>query len=140
MYTILATSPERCTIWPAVLLMTAILVIMLCCCTYNLDNEMLTFFHHIGVNIWNLLRDVLEEWEILVITTVALRDGARNMINAFQQPGCYIIDIHCLIHVIQLVINGQVLSMASVKKLIELVNSIVSHAQMSNVFYAELWK
>ena len=82
----------------------------------------------------------MEDWEIFVLTLVALRDGAFNMVNAFEQPGCHIIDIHCLCHILQLVIGGEVLNMASVKKLIELVSSIVSHANMSNQFYAELWR
>ena len=97
-------------------------------------------FYNAGENIWNLLKCVLEDWELLVKTLVTLRDGAKNMIKAFEALDCYIIDIHCLCHILQLVIGGELLTMASVKKLIELVNSIVSHAQMSNLFYAELWK
>ena len=86
------------------------------------------------------MKEILTDWELLVVTLVALRDGAANMVKAFEEADCYMIDIHCLCHILQLVIGGEVLNMASVKKLIELVNSIVSHANMSNVFYAELWR
>ena len=118
--------------------------------------------NHTAVNIWkfvkgniigtNLLKlwfrisntfpysELLEAWNLLAVTLWGLRDGAQNMVSALNQPGCFIIDIHCLIHAIMLVIDGNVLSMASVKKLIGLVHDIVSHAQMSNLFYAELFR
>ena len=83
---------------------------------------------------------MLEEWNLFVITLWALRDGAHNMIAAFNQPGCIIIDIHCLIHAIMLVIDGNVLKLASVKEVLQIVRNIVSHAQMSNLFYAELFR
>ena len=87
-----------------------------------------------------LFSDLLEEWNLFVITQWILRDGAQNMVAAFKQPGCYILDFHCLIHGIMLVIKSGLLTMASVKKLIEMLRKIVSHANMSNQFYDELWR
>ena len=89
-------------------------------------------------NIWNLTKLVLENWEILELVIVALRDGAQNMIKAFEN--CDIIDLHCLIHALMLVINSGLLNMKSVKTMVIAVREIVSHANMSNNFYAELYR
>ena len=75
---------------------------------------------------------------MLEIVKVALRDGAANMIKAFEDSN--ISDLHCLIHALMLVIESGLLDMKSVKTMIELVRQVVSHAQMSNVFYAELFR
>ena len=62
------------------------------------------------------------------------------MKKAFKEGDCDILDFWCLIHNLQLVVEGGLLTLASVKKLIGLVHDIVSHAQMSNLFYAELFR
>ena len=71
------------------------------------------------------MKSVLEEWEILLIVNVALRDGAFNMKKAFKEPGCYIIDLHCIIHGVQLVITVDILDMPSVKALKEEIQKVV---------------
>ena len=86
------------------------------------------------------MKSVLEEWEIFLIVNVALRDGAFNMKKAFKEPGCYIIDLHCIIHGVQLVITVDILDMPSVKALKEEIQKVVNHAQMSTNFYAELFR
>ena len=98
------------------------------------------FFCNLAVNIWDFTKKLLEEWNLLLVTFWALRDGAYNMVNAFSQPDCLIDDFHDLCHAIQLVINDVLFLMASVKKLIEVCRAIVTHAQKSNLFYDELWR
>ena len=87
-----------------------------------------------------MIKNVLEDWEILLIVLFALRDGAENMKKAFKEGDCYILDFWCLIHNLQLVVEGGLLTLASVKKLILSVKKVVNHAQLSNNFYAELFK
>ena len=40
---------------------------------------------HTGENIFKLVSDTLEEWNILDKVSIALRDNAANMICAFEQ-------------------------------------------------------
>ena len=87
-----------------------------------------------------MVKSVLEDWEVLLIVLVALRDGAENMKKAFKEGDCYILDFWCLIHNLQLVVHGGLLTLASVKKLKEAVKKVVNHAQKSNTFYAELFR
>ena len=86
------------------------------------------------------MKDVLEKWDLMQVTTVALRDDAKNMIKAFTMVGCYILDFHCLNHGLQLVIGDELLEMLSVKNMIGMVKAVVNHAQLSNNFYAELFR
>ena len=77
---------------------------------------------------------------MLLITILAVRDSAENMKKAFREPDCYIDSINCIIHVLQLVIGDGLFSLASVKSLILMVRKVVTHAQLSNNFYAELFR
>ena len=94
----------------------------------------------IAENIWKLVKSVLEDWEVYLLVMIVLRDGAQNMIAAFNLPGCFMEALSCFIHTNQLVILHELFTMPSVKKMITSVKQVVSHAQLSNVFCAELWR
>ena len=89
---------------------------------------------HNAENIFNCLKKVLEDWEILSLVKVALRDNAPNMVAAFNEDGCSILSIGCLNHSLQLVLKDEIFSMESIKNMIEKAKKICTHASHSIVF------
>ena len=77
--------------------------------TFNPDAKDNSLFFVTAENIWKLIKSVLDDWELFLVVMIALRDGAANMIKAFQEAGCSIEDLHCLIHGLQLVVCHELL-------------------------------
>ena len=81
---------------------------------------------HSGINICDILSELLEEWNILKSKVhLLLRDNAANM-----ALGARLLDIPnlaCFIHTLQLVINDAILSQRSVIDMLAKSRSIVGH-------------
>ena len=60
---------------------------------------------------------ISDDWSLVDKTHIAVRDTAANIISAFNQPGCDIIDCDCINHVLQLALNDEVLEQQNVKNL-----------------------
>ena len=95
---------------------------------------------HTAENINATLTKVLEDWNILDKTGPSLRDNAANMVAAFNVPGSTLVGIGCLNHTLQLVIKDGLFSLRSVKSLIEKCHALIAHANMSTIWYHELYE
>ena len=120
-------------------------------------------YSHTGVNIMKVLMDQVEAWEVTGKVGPCVRDNASNMVATFKAPhapeACYIdsfngqclengenmedslhiqhplVSIGCLNHTLQLAINDEIYSMASVDNLLAKCRAVVTHANLSTTFY-----
>ena len=103
---------------------------------------------HTGENIMKVLKDQIEAWEVTGKVGPCVRDNASNMVATFKAPhapdasyidssnGQYpLVSIGCLNHTLQLAINDEIYSMASVDNLLTKCRSVVTHANHSTNFY-----
>ena len=95
--------------------------------------------HHTTENIYSRLESTLLDWNIMDKVCVCLRDNAANMKAAFNVPSCPLSSAPCLNDALQLVIKEELLSMKSVKSLIQLCRKLCRHGSRSNLFYSELY-
>ena len=95
---------------------------------------------HTAENIYKKLSGLLEEWQLKERVVLALRDNAANITAAFNFPGCTINSAGCLNHSLQLVVKKELFSLKNVESLIAKCRRLVGHANMSVVFYSELYK
>ena len=80
------------------------------------------------------------EWDIINKVQLCLRDNARNVTAAFNEPNCMIKSSPCLNHPLQLVIKSEVFSMTSVESLIKKCRKLCTHANHSTIFCYEFYK
>ena len=66
-----------------------------------------------------------------------LRDNASNMVAAFDEESGFT-SAGCLIHSLQLVIKKEVIEFPAIKEALDKARKICTHANKSNIFYAEL--
>ena len=83
---------------------------------------------------------ISDDWSLVDKTHIAVRDTAANIISAFNQPGCDIIDCDCINHVLRLALNDEVLEQQNVKNLKVKVSKVTMFAAHSNNFETELKK
>ena len=95
---------------------------------------------HTAENIYEKLTSVLNEWNILTMIGVCLRDNAQNMKAAFNVEGSILKSAGCVNHTLQLSIKDEIFNLPSVKKLIDKCKDLVSYANKSNNFYREFRK
>ena len=80
------------------------------------------------------------DWKLIDKTHIAVRDTAANIISAFNQPGCHIIDTDCINHVLQLSIKDEVFDQKNVKNLNEKFAKLNTYDSHSNKLNEELKK
>ena len=81
---------------------------------------------------------ISDDWSLVDKTHIAVRDSAQNIISAFHQPGCNIIDCSCINHILQLTINDEIFNQQNVKNLKTKINKVTMFAAHSNNFETEL--
>jgi hypothetical protein len=86
------------------------------------------------------LQDLLEAWQLTHLVYVIVTDSAANCLGIYNVPGfpSQYKPGRCANHLLQRVIENEIFSMASIKKLIEDVRSVHSFTNISTNFCEEL--
>ena len=95
---------------------------------------------HTAENIYKKLDSVIKDWNIQDKMGLCVRDNAANMKSAFRLEISTLKSIGCLNHTLQLSINDEVFSQASVENVIQKCKTLAGHANSSTIFYAEFYK
>ena len=84
--------------------------------------------NHTGAKLGDWLENKLEQWKVLDKTTVTVSDTAANMIKMFEFLPQHIVHNGCLNHVLQLVINDEILEKPEVKNIVYNVRAFTNYA------------
>ena len=95
---------------------------------------------HTAQNIYKKLEEANLDWDINNKVQLCLRDNARYVTAAFNEPNCLMKSSPCLNHSLQLVIKSELFAMTSVESLIKKCRKLCTHANHSNIFYSEFYK
>ena len=92
--------------------------------------------NHTGENLGHWLEDKLEKWKVLEKTTVTVSDTAANMVKMFEFLPSHIVHNGCLNHVLQLVVNDEILEKPEVKNIVFSVRAFTNYASISTLLSA----
>ena len=97
---------------------------------------------HTSENIAQVLEESLEDWGLIIqaMGSLCMRDNAPNMVHVFHPTVSCLSSAGCLNHKLQLVIEHSIFAMKSVANLIKKCHSLVTRANHSTQFMAELYK
>jgi len=86
------------------------------------------------------LQNLLEKWGLTHLVHIIVTDSAANCLGIYNVPGfpSQYSPGRCANHLLQRVIENEIFSMASIKKLIEDVRSVHNFTNTSNNFVEEL--
>ena len=91
---------------------------------------------HTAQNIYKNIEDAILGRDIINKVQLCLRDNARNVTTAFNEPNCKIKSSPCLNHSLQLVIKSELFSMTSVESYVHMqITRIYSISNSSNSRY-----
>ena len=95
---------------------------------------------HTGENMWAHLSDTLHDWKVLDKTKILISDSAANMIKMLEFAPPDVDLIRCLNHILNTIINDELLKGPQVKSLISNIRAVTNLSHRSTLFAEDLRK